>query len=238
MIEDTGWKCKNCGNFNVKVNICQRCGKEKGFKPKQTLVCPKCNKDDKIERVSAIVKKDTRTRRETSWIEETYKDNKGREQTIDIPITHEIIEISELAKELLPPEKPQLNEGVGCEIFSNVIMFVFLFTLSLFITAISISSREPSQSNTRFVAIFGGSLGVLALIFLIRIIMNIVNNNKTNRQVIEVDIPRWNYAINNWSQAYYCYRDGIVFVPGRGWAYSSQMNNLLYEDESPFYKDS
>lgn len=29
--QDTGWKCKNCGNFNVKVNTCSNCGKERGF---------------------------------------------------------------------------------------------------------------------------------------------------------------------------------------------------------------
>jgi hypothetical protein len=29
--EDTGWKCKNCGNFNVRTNICSKCGRDKNF---------------------------------------------------------------------------------------------------------------------------------------------------------------------------------------------------------------
>ncbi len=33
--EDTGWKCKNCSNFNVRTNICRNCGKDKSFIPVQ-----------------------------------------------------------------------------------------------------------------------------------------------------------------------------------------------------------
>jgi hypothetical protein len=34
-LADTGWKCKNCGNFNVRAVTCQKCGKAKGFNPNQ-----------------------------------------------------------------------------------------------------------------------------------------------------------------------------------------------------------
>ncbi len=33
--KDTGWKCKNCDNFNVRTDICTNCGKEKSFIPVQ-----------------------------------------------------------------------------------------------------------------------------------------------------------------------------------------------------------
>jgi ribosomal protein L32 len=35
--EDTGWKCKNCGHFNVKTTSCQNCGKDKTFVAEQSL---------------------------------------------------------------------------------------------------------------------------------------------------------------------------------------------------------
>lgn len=34
---DTGWTCRNCGNFNVRTNSCYRCGKGKDYAPKQQL---------------------------------------------------------------------------------------------------------------------------------------------------------------------------------------------------------
>lgn len=33
--DDTGWRCKNCGHFNVRVVTCSKCNKEKGFNPNQ-----------------------------------------------------------------------------------------------------------------------------------------------------------------------------------------------------------
>lgn len=31
MFGDTGWRCKNCGNFNVRTDICPNCGKPKSL---------------------------------------------------------------------------------------------------------------------------------------------------------------------------------------------------------------
>lgn len=50
-LEDTGWICKNCGNFNVKTTSCSRCGKEKKIIPDQitdtmTSVPKKSKADD------------------------------------------------------------------------------------------------------------------------------------------------------------------------------------------------
>lgn len=46
--EDTGWKCKNCGNFNVRTDKCSNCGKQKGSIPEQrpttNAVTPKQSK--------------------------------------------------------------------------------------------------------------------------------------------------------------------------------------------------
>jgi ribosomal protein L37E len=30
MAEDTGWKCKHCGHFNTRTNICAKCGYQYG----------------------------------------------------------------------------------------------------------------------------------------------------------------------------------------------------------------
>ncbi|MHB0877845.1 MAG: hypothetical protein ACYC5O_17545 [Anaerolineae bacterium] len=40
---------------------------------------------------------------------------------------------------------------------------------------------------------------------------------------------RWYRAATRWNEAYYCYRDGCVFIPGEGDAVRvSAMKELLY----------
>ena len=46
--EDAGWECKNCGNFNVGVNQCPKCGKDKNFVPEQSSSPPKRSKADEL----------------------------------------------------------------------------------------------------------------------------------------------------------------------------------------------
>lgn len=36
MSEETGWKCRNCGNFNIRTDVCSSCGKNKSFVPNKT----------------------------------------------------------------------------------------------------------------------------------------------------------------------------------------------------------
>jgi ribosomal protein L32 len=49
---DTGWKCKNCGNFNVRTDTCPNCGKPKEFVPEQSqtteVATPKQSKADEL----------------------------------------------------------------------------------------------------------------------------------------------------------------------------------------------
>ncbi|MBK9926320.1 MAG: hypothetical protein IPP66_13650 [Anaerolineales bacterium] len=40
VLADTGWKCKNCGNFNVRTLLCLKCGKEKSFVPNRNSSTP------------------------------------------------------------------------------------------------------------------------------------------------------------------------------------------------------
>lgn len=53
--EETGWRCKNCGNFNVRTTTCIKCGKEKTFvsvqnPPADALASKKSKADELYEK--------------------------------------------------------------------------------------------------------------------------------------------------------------------------------------------
>jgi hypothetical protein len=52
MSGDTGWKCKNCGNFNVRTDTCPNCGKPKDYVSEQSqpaeVATPKQSKADEL----------------------------------------------------------------------------------------------------------------------------------------------------------------------------------------------
>ena len=69
MAEDTGWKCKSCGNFNVRTDTCLKCGKEKGFISKQsqtidTVVLPQSKVDEYYKEGIKMSKKENPTMKE------------------------------------------------------------------------------------------------------------------------------------------------------------------------------
>jgi hypothetical protein len=77
------------------------------------LICPSRGHYDQMQKVSSIVKSETRTREGTDWITETYTDNKGREQSFSYPRSYDIVEITDLARRLSPPAKPQAQRASG-----------------------------------------------------------------------------------------------------------------------------
>ena len=80
--------CANCGQeLNNDSKFCFRCGtkiQEDTYEEHQdekseysSVFCPKCGQYDRIEKISSIVKSQTRTREKTEWITETYTDKSG-----------------------------------------------------------------------------------------------------------------------------------------------------------------
>ncbi len=124
--------CANCGQeLNNDAKFCFRCGTkiQEGTQQEHqddkyeqsSIFCPKCELYDKIEKVSSIVKSQTRTREKTEWITETYTDNKGKEQSFSYPRSYDVVEITDLAKHLSPPQKPQAKNFSGCLLILGIL---------------------------------------------------------------------------------------------------------------------
>jgi predicted RNA-binding Zn-ribbon protein involved in translation (DUF1610 family) len=110
--------CPTCsGKLQVYPNTtslaCQHCGNEYLVRHEAgtTLLesfarCPRCNRNDKAEKVSAILESQTRIVSAVTKREKYYTDGYGHlhSHTYSDPSTH--TETSSLAKKLSPPQKP------------------------------------------------------------------------------------------------------------------------------------
>ncbi len=76
--------CSNCGlELNSDAKFCSRCGtKTQNAIPNEhedekhepiSIFCPKCTSNDKIEKVTSIVKSQRRTREQTDWVTDTLQ---------------------------------------------------------------------------------------------------------------------------------------------------------------------
>jgi len=209
-----------------------------------TLVCPKCNHDDRISKVSSIVKSQTRTRKETEWVTETYRDKQGRERSFTAPRSFNVVEITDLAKRLSPPERPLGGDSTflnclvygGLSFFLGFILFAaVVYLLFFWFVAPGLTEGVPPESFIVYklagvgISLFCCLWGVPVVLYMLYIRRK---SRAANKVYEEIEIPKWNNAMYIWDQLYYCARDDIVFIPGGTWVSSSNINELLYEPET------
>ena len=110
--------CPSCGgklevDKNTSLLMCQHCGTEYIVRRQGNVAtleayarCPKCSRNDRVEKVSSILKSHTQEIITEEKHTETYTDNNGVWQTRskEIPVTK--TQVTGLAKILKPPSKP------------------------------------------------------------------------------------------------------------------------------------
>ena len=248
--------CPTCGGKleiqkNSKSAVCQYCGNEHLIKPTEGDIpqdtyakCPLCKKDDKVEKVTAIIRLNT----EKSANKSEYQ-------------------LSGLAARLSPPDKPKfvpkpkkqkLNFPQKKYFEKNYNQFgliVLVLGILLFSCMGLMILVEP---DTLLTAILLLSVGIIVLgIHLIKssekrrkddekkyIIKCFLENQKMNKKLQEeyekrleevrvenekIKLSRPN-ALKRWERLYYCYRDDCVFIPGEG-SYSclSEIKDYIYQ---------
>ena len=110
--------CPSCGGkllvgANTSVLVCEHCGIEHLVRREKNEIilesfarCPKCGRNDKVEKVSSILKSHQQVINTTEQRTKTYIDKNGIQhtQTIEVPITQ--TQVTGLAQILKPPAKP------------------------------------------------------------------------------------------------------------------------------------
>lgn len=255
--------CPKCGGkLDVLPNsisiVCQYCGTENIVQRDGDAVqleafarCPKCNRNDRAEKLTAIIVAETReihgTKTRTEVVIEA--DGNQRTRTIEVPYTDS--QVSALAERLALPEKhpqPPLPPSTASlkMVFAGIISTFLGFFLGLaeLITAISPSRADASVDPlSRFVSIAGVVLicafpliicgGLLGYYGWAR--YQVAKAEDEKRRESETEAARkndlaWQRVVERWNQLYYCSRDDCVFIPGDTHSKPlSEMEQYLYE---------
>jgi hypothetical protein len=266
-------QCPNCGGRlqfrkNTTTLRCENCGIEhivkqgvNGITLESYAKCPICNRNDKAEKVSSIIRSQIKETESVSYQTKiTYKQvgNKLQpfEEKIAVPV--KTIQKSDLAKQLTPPNRPQMipqsNPSVNSfnwGYISSVLLFAiggFFLISGCFCGFTPLFSEKIDAAGiltALFFAFIGFVIAVLPIIGGVLVITYLVPKEKEriNKERIDVEEKKNNYKIEVerinkiWERAasryeslYYCQRDDCVFVQGENKsAPINRMKEYLFE---------
>lgn len=222
--------CEGCGSsFEDRFGFCPYCGRAK---PKQqeikitieddsVLACPFCRQSDRVEKISAIVKHQTQISESSVPVTRTYSGNDGKVRT---STTYEKVvskTTSSLATSLTPPAKPAIPQKPQATLLFFLALadvFVVFYGAYVFLRGLFLSIFRGWRWNLQISAEFFYLVAVLSIVVFI-LWMIYTNDSKKYPQVLEEaqrKLSHWEAAMKNWREAYYCYRDERVFIPGSG----------------------
>jgi predicted RNA-binding Zn-ribbon protein involved in translation (DUF1610 family) len=260
MSDFTTMQCPNCGgqltfSTNALSMRCQHCGTEHmvrqdsgGIVLESYARCPMCNRNDRAEKVSAILRSQTHNVHTTTIHTKTTMVKLGNnyipvEQKVEVPTNSS--QTSDLAALLAPPQKPvrQHQEVKVRQSYVSVLFATITGIMSFCMIApavLSIAEGDWSGVGINFlIAIFPtGIFGILIFIAY----PNEMKQNKQNLLLAESkqkeyemvhteEIKRWERTMERWRSLYYCGRDDCVFIPGeKGHAPAHQMIEFLYRE--------
>lgn len=223
----TNYKCEFCGMDHLVKHI------DGGISLESYARCPVCNRNDKAEKVSSIIRSQVKeTESVTYQTKVTYKQVGTKmmpvEEKIEVPIKS--IESSDLAKQLSPPEKPILgpppSSNVGCSSWSlgcSIVLFmigVFLFVLFSYLS-INPSISEGVDGAGIFASvvmvIISGAISLIPVGVGILILMKLRPKEieKKNNKRIEAE-----NEINSYNEK--------VRVTNQAWEYAMDRYERLY----------
>jgi hypothetical protein len=164
-----------------------------------TTICPKCKKDDAIQKVSAVVASGQASGR-FSGPTVGYAHIGKEGGLVGGLATLSGTSVTALASKLAPPKKPEK------ESFSYALLsFLILAVIGMIVVGIDrLASREPVEMV--LVPLVGG----------ISVLIVVVAYFATRKKAEAKDLEKtsaWNAAMRRWNRLYYCCRDDIVFDP-------------------------
>lgn len=200
----------------------------------QVNSCPNCQSNNRVEKVTSILKSQTSQTQGQMPVESVYTDSDGNVRSSTDYRSYSSNHVSNLAQELTPPPKPSGNSYgfcLGYFIFQMIgtgfIGLFFMFGgLTMFLT--SITSPDIGFGGAVFsLLLIVGPIVLFALFFFgYRYFKN--KKSEEQKRVDETEGVAWQKAIQRWDKLFYCYRCDCVFIPGEESVPSREMRTYIY----------
>lgn len=254
-------QCPNCGGkLDVGPNTislkCQYCGMEhmvrqmaNGFILEAYARCPVCNRNDRAEKVSAILRSQTQNIQGTTYQKQASVRQVGNTlQTIteQVAIPVQSSQMSELARHLAAPVRPKKKSApdIAGKSTHYVLIGTIVFIL-LGLCSLSCTITYLVNSYTTLEILVASVVALVSVAIVVRCVsFGIPNERKRNAQKkVDAEQKRqafllqeqnkhkqWEKAMERWNKLYYCGRDDCVFLPGTNTsAPITDMYKYLYE---------
>jgi len=243
--------CPSCGgklkiSKNATSMTYQHCGTEHMVKHEAGGVlleayacCPQCGRNDKSEKVTAIIASYTQEITGVEQKNEVVIGSQGQKSMVarEVPFTR--TQVSYLGRRLDPPPDPHYNPEVppapsrGGLIGGIVVLALIglaLGVLRLISVGYSVASvgNYSSAKNILWLILLAVFLFLGALAFIAgAVLLGILGTRRHQKRLteyrdlvekitheVEKNNLDWKRAMNRWDQLYYCSRDDCVFIPG------------------------
>jgi hypothetical protein len=266
--------CPRCGGkLNVAPNThtltCEHCGTEHivrkgpdGIFLESFARCPVCSRNDRAEKVTAIIRTQTQdtdgfTIQTVTSARKVGDQIKTFTEQVKVPVHSS--QTSELAKQLVPPLPPPFPAAPRASTSNCRQLSAWGLVGSALLVAAPASLCGVSALGTSTIneaatpLLFAGSGLCLAAalagggVFLLKAIVPAERaRNEQKRALHEQELreynarvqferDRYNLAIDRWNRLYYCGRDDCVFLPGVGThAPVLDMIDYLYQSPASF----
>jgi hypothetical protein len=173
------------------------------------IVCPKCSKDDAIEKLSSVA-------------------SSGEASTYGSSSTEAV-----LARKLSPPQEPK-RPGESCAVYVFLALGLWGLALVLIVVGIFlfvVAAIDSSPEFGRFVALVAlgpGSI-IIGIAMIPGGILLLTRTQRAAKARYGEKKPAWQKATVIYDRSYYCFRDDIVFDPETGrTADPSRFHSFLY----------
>jgi hypothetical protein len=231
--------CPNCGG-KLQVDpgadtlICQYCNTEHIIRRtvdgavnlEAFARCPLCRRNDQVEKISAILKKQTSQSDGYVPQQEIYTDSDGHAHSRTVNVRVQTTHKTDLAQGLNPPELARPKEPssrptwmiLGCAI----ILFISIgCSLVYAIAGMLTILFNQSSSPPNYSYLFASACATAAMLIPVGLFFLWKSSKKKDEARVNQELSAYQQAYQQWQQAmaryenlYYCGRDDVVFIPG------------------------
>ena len=190
-------------------------------------VCSRCAKDDKFEKISAIVKYG-RTSGKYSGPSGGVVYAEGEWGIVGGRPNLDGHSSSDLARLLSPPPKPRMPGNWLLALTSGFLVFAVAGAMMTGLLAYEADQNLASLSRSLLV------WGVF-IVFLSVTVVAVWTDKRTKNLKSRSALSSWKKALNVWDRLYYCFRDDLVVDPQTGTTYRpNELGQVLFKDSARY----